>query len=472
MAGTRFGTQGRSHAASRAVAHPRSDSDSDERATRLTGCGYRVLRRLGAGSRAEVFLADSLGQDEPVALKVYRDDADRAGIDRELTALDRARHPHVVRLVDVDALEGGTPIAVIERLSRGTLTALLEERAEVTLGECITVLAPIAAALDFLHERGVVHGAVGSGSVMFRSSGAPVLARFGSATLELAGRSDAELARSDGVRADRAALADLARIVLARAGLDDDGIERLVGDSGADNYGGALAERLFAAGAPLPVSFVPSAHAFSPPRMRGTAPAAVAGARGVWAERLLGGVPVLVERASAAGAALRSLRPRYRVIGVLGALVVGILLVSAFGIGSSGPGARSTAPHPAPEEQPSPLAAAEQDPAARDIGGDDPLVALPALLARRSSCIDALSVGCLDAVDQAGSSALAADVALIEGVLAGGELPVAVAVRARDLSIADSLGDSVLVRLPRGTEPASVLVMRTEAGWRIRDYLD
>ena len=108
------------------------------------------------------------------------------------------------------------------------------------------------------------------------------------------------------------------------------------------------------------------------------------------------------------------------------------------------------------------------------MAGDNPLAALPELLALRERCIRDLSVLCLDDVDQPGSAALAEDQLLVRSLQQGSELPETLRVSASDLTLEERLGDSALVSLGDVTdsEPASLLMMKSEAGWRIRDYLE
>jgi hypothetical protein len=96
------------------------------------------------------------------------------------------------------------------------------------------------------------------------------------------------------------------------------------------------------------------------------------------------------------------------------------------------------------------------------------------LLELRERCIRDLSVLCLDDVAHAGSTALAADQQLIRDVQAGGELPELVTIVASEIMLEERLGNSALLSLGdvAESEPASVLLMKVEAGWRIRDFLD
>ena len=107
------------------------------------------------------------------------------------------------------------------------------------------------------------------------------------------------------------------------------------------------------------------------------------------------------------------------------------------------------------------------------IVGDDPAAATAPLLAARESCIRDMSVLCLDAVVQPDSAAAAADRALIRNIQAGHELPSSWGVEPGEAILDERLGDSAIVSLvdTADDQPASLLLMKSEAGWRIRDYL-
>jgi len=159
-------------------------------------------------------------------------------------------------------------------------------------------------------------------------------------------------------------------------------------------------------------------------------------------------------------------------IGALAALVGALVLVPQ--------GSSDATPDAVASDSPTAPAIAEQIPAEGapdEILGDDPAVALAALLESRELCIHSASVLCLDAVDQIGSQALAEDQARIralhEGADAGGDIPdETVPPQPWEFEIGEQLGGAALVTVSGAdSEPASILMIRSEAGWRIRDYL-
>ena len=105
-----------------------------------------------------------------------------------------------------------------------------------------------------------------------------------------------------------------------------------------------------------------------------------------------------------------------------------------------------------------------------DALSDDPALAVVELLERREECFRELSLLCLEGVNQSGSAASADDRAALEAMRDGGEV-MWPAVEAAAPRIVERLGDSVFIELGPETAPASLLVMRSEAGWRIRDWV-
>lgn len=138
--------------------------------------GYRTDRLLGFGGTGEVWAAVTEDGGEPVALKVLRvpeEETDR--LLRETALLRRVDHPHVVRLRTVARVPGHGPVLVLDRALGGSLGALVSARGPLDVGEVVTVLTPLAGALADLHERGIVHGDVAPGNVLFDSRGRPLL---------------------------------------------------------------------------------------------------------------------------------------------------------------------------------------------------------------------------------------------------------------------------------------------------------
>jgi hypothetical protein len=148
--------------------------------------GYVLEELLGRGASGEVWRARPRGGGAPVAVKVLvRGDPERQV--REAAMLAELDHPHLVRLHRVVSREvrgAATDVAlVLDLLAGGSLATLLARRGRLRPGEVVTTTAPVAAALAQAHDRGVVHGDLSPGNIVFTAEGRPVLTDLGTARL-------------------------------------------------------------------------------------------------------------------------------------------------------------------------------------------------------------------------------------------------------------------------------------------------
>lgn len=123
---------------------------------------YELLERLGGGGMGVVYRARDRRLGRDVAVKLLRrtggaDDEDlRRLFDREARATAQLVHPNIVTLLHVGEHDGH-PYLVLELLSGETLAARLARRGRLPVGEALSVLDAVLAALAFAHERGVLH---------------------------------------------------------------------------------------------------------------------------------------------------------------------------------------------------------------------------------------------------------------------------------------------------------------------------
>jgi hypothetical protein len=146
---------------------------------------YRIEALLGRGGMATVYRAYQASLARMVAIKVLPDflaeeEGFRERFQQEAIAIARLRHPAILVVFDYGE-QDGMPFLVTEYLEHGTLADRLG--APFLLTETLRLLTPIAAALDFAHERGVVHRDVKPANILIAADGSPVLADFGLAKL-------------------------------------------------------------------------------------------------------------------------------------------------------------------------------------------------------------------------------------------------------------------------------------------------
>jgi serine/threonine protein kinase len=122
---------------------------------------YEIGALIGHGATASVFEGTHTGLGKRVAIKVLdehltSDEEMRARFVREGRVAARLDHPNVVGILDV-GVEGDVAYLVMERLTGQGGAAFLRDRKRVSIAEALDVLLPVAAALAFAHDQGVVH---------------------------------------------------------------------------------------------------------------------------------------------------------------------------------------------------------------------------------------------------------------------------------------------------------------------------
>ena len=152
---------------------------------------YQLIERIGRGGMGTVYRAYHPALDRMVAIKVlpeaFSDDSEftERFID-EARSVARLQHPNILQVFDFDQSDGRSYL-VMELVEGGRLSDRLGRPME--LREAISLLTPIASALDYAHEHGIVHRDVKPSNILLHVDGTPVLADFGLAKLASSSRS-------------------------------------------------------------------------------------------------------------------------------------------------------------------------------------------------------------------------------------------------------------------------------------------
>ena len=148
---------------------------------------YEVEAEIGQGAMGKVYRALDPLSDRKVAIKTLKDDIvaqDKTGecvkrFQREARAAGGLSHPNIIKVFDV-----GENYYVMEYLEGKDLLTLLHEKGTFTLDETLSIVAPIADALAYAHERGVYHRDVKPANIMVFPDGRTIITDFGLAHLE------------------------------------------------------------------------------------------------------------------------------------------------------------------------------------------------------------------------------------------------------------------------------------------------
>lgn len=166
--------------------------------------GYELLGRLGKGGMGAVFRAKRSASGEIVAIKTVhaRDEYRVRALRAEISALERLRHPGIVRLLD-SGLADGLPWYAMELIDGPSLRDRIRSAPEDTqspsirvesiltrappamqvdsalVKQLVGVVASLCEPLGFLHGEGLVHRDLKPENIYLRPDGQPVLIDFG-----------------------------------------------------------------------------------------------------------------------------------------------------------------------------------------------------------------------------------------------------------------------------------------------------
>ncbi|RKT46317.1 SUMF1/EgtB/PvdO family nonheme iron enzyme [Thiocapsa rosea] len=143
--------------------------------------GYTIIRELGAGGMATVYLAKQMRLDREVALKVLKPISDEsddfaARFLREGRVVAQLQDRRIVTIYDFDS-RGPFHYFSMEYLPGGTLSERIIEGMSVERG--LETIKGVAQALSYAHQRGIIHRDIKPQNILFRYDDTPVLTDFG-----------------------------------------------------------------------------------------------------------------------------------------------------------------------------------------------------------------------------------------------------------------------------------------------------
>jgi TolB-like protein/Tfp pilus assembly protein PilF len=142
---------------------------------------YTILRELGHGGMATVYLADDLKHRRKVAIKVLRPElGSLLGPDRfarEVRTAAGLNHPHILPLHD-SGEAGGLLYYVMPYVTGGSLRQRLAREGQLPVDEAIRLVRQAAAALHHAHQHGVIHRDIKPENILLHE-GEAMVADFG-----------------------------------------------------------------------------------------------------------------------------------------------------------------------------------------------------------------------------------------------------------------------------------------------------
>ena len=150
---------------------------------------YHIIRRIGSGATADVFLAQQQSLGRRVALKILKKDlaSDETYLRRfvrEARAIAALNHPNLVQIYQTDCLDGYWFIAQ-EYVQGETLLQEIQRIGALPIQRVVNILWQIAAAFETAAESGIVHRDIKPDNILLGQSGSVKVTDFGLARVNI-----------------------------------------------------------------------------------------------------------------------------------------------------------------------------------------------------------------------------------------------------------------------------------------------
>jgi serine/threonine-protein kinase len=149
---------------------------------------YEVVRRVGVGGMADVYLADDTRMGRQVALKILHpqyagDESFVERFRREALSAAKLQHPNIVQIYD-SGRQGDFNFIVMEYVEGRSLKDYLAEEGPLEIAEAGRIAREVLTALAYAHRAGLVHRDIKPGNILLSEDGKVQVTDFGIARAE------------------------------------------------------------------------------------------------------------------------------------------------------------------------------------------------------------------------------------------------------------------------------------------------
>ncbi len=144
---------------------------------------YEIMRLIGEGGMANVYLAQDTILDRQVAVKILRGDlaSDEKFVkkfQREAISASSLSHPNIVEMYDVGEDKGEYYI-VMEYVNGRTLKSLIKKRGGLTISEVVDIMLQLTSAISCAHDSYIIHRDIKPQNVLILDDGRVKITDFG-----------------------------------------------------------------------------------------------------------------------------------------------------------------------------------------------------------------------------------------------------------------------------------------------------
>src|SRR5437667_3759510 len=151
---------------------------------------YQLIRLLGEGGFAEVYLGEHIYLGTQAAIKVLHTQLTHDDVNRfrtEARTIARLIHPHIVRVLEF-GVEGAIPFLVMDYAPNGTLRQRHPKSTRVLPAVSALYIKQVAAALQYAHDRKVIHRDIKPENMLLGRNNEVLLSDFGIAVVAQSSR--------------------------------------------------------------------------------------------------------------------------------------------------------------------------------------------------------------------------------------------------------------------------------------------
>jgi beta-lactam-binding protein with PASTA domain/predicted Ser/Thr protein kinase len=166
----------------------RSAGRTSRRVPQTLARRYQIVRRVGVGGMADVYLAEDTQLGREVALKILHpqyagDEQFVERFKREALSAAKLQHPNIVQIYD-SGKEGDFNFIVMEYVEGRSLKDYLAEEGPLEIKDAARIAGEVLTALAYAHRTGLVHRDIKPGNIMMSDDGKVQVTDFGIARAE------------------------------------------------------------------------------------------------------------------------------------------------------------------------------------------------------------------------------------------------------------------------------------------------
>ncbi|HEX3641744.1 MAG TPA: serine/threonine-protein kinase, partial [Ktedonobacteraceae bacterium] len=156
------------------------NGEPEKRVGDLVG-SYRLIRWLGRGAFADIYLGEHLYLKTQSAIKILHVELSEKALKdflNEARAIAQLEHPHIVSVLDYGE-ENGIPFLVMTYAANGSLRQRVPSGKRVSLEQIVPLVQQMASALDYAHQQKLIHRDVKPENMLVGAQDQVLLSDFG-----------------------------------------------------------------------------------------------------------------------------------------------------------------------------------------------------------------------------------------------------------------------------------------------------